>query len=597
MRRLLLFAWWIIIHSYAALAGERPPSTGHENRAGVVFSPDGNTAYWVAWNGRWGAEATSPRTIFIANRTDGGWSVAEPLPISGTFNDDDPFVSPDGAWLYFVSDRPATDGGPRSEGDLWRFELQSPHRLERLDVSASEADYSPVVTASGALYFASARPGGLGQGDLWRAEARGETFAAPDSLGPAVNSPTGEWNLWVSPDEQQLLFEASSRPSNVSVPGDLYYSRRTATGWTAAIPVTPLNSGDSDLLPRPGPSGEALWYTTAPIGGHARVVSTDWNALQGWLQLQFEAELLVANRSSHELTVVDVGEGRVAARVTTGEGPHLLSNVVNGRVVVTGFGEFPEPHAEPVTSRPPFVEQLNSRLQWIDIAERRMVLDTMLENCLRPHASWIVDGYAYVTCQDERQLLEIELASGAERRRFDTGQAGSHVLAFEPRSRTMSVSNTDDGSVSLVNLDRGEVRIVKLGGGSEGAIAFDGQIWVGNAWQGTVSVVDPVAGAEIHRTGKLCSFPISLAAGARGRIWLACFGSGELVALDRGTYEVTARIALDAQPLHLLLHPAADIAWVSLPRENAVAEISLHAGVIVRKIRVGIEPDGLRWSP
>lgn len=63
----------------------------------------------------------------------------------------------------------------------------------------------------------------------------------------AFNTPTGEWNIWVSPDENEIIFEASSRPTNVSIPGDLYYSWRTPAGWTAAIPVEQLNTPDSDL--------------------------------------------------------------------------------------------------------------------------------------------------------------------------------------------------------------------------------------------------------------------------------------------------------------------------------------------------------------
>jgi len=66
----------------------------------------------------------------------------------------------------------------------------------------------------------------------------------------------------------------------VSVPGDLYFSRRTAAGWTAALPVRQLSSAGSDLLPRLHPGGETLYYTTAPIGGHARIVATSWPVLR-----------------------------------------------------------------------------------------------------------------------------------------------------------------------------------------------------------------------------------------------------------------------------------------------------------------------------
>jgi len=56
------------------------------------------------------------------------------------------------------------------------------------------------------------------------------------------------------------------------------------------------------------------------------------------------------------------------------------------------------------------------------------------------------------------------------------------------------------------------------------------------------------------------------------------------------------RIKLAVQPLNLLLHPSLEVAYVSLPRMNAIAEIDLVSGAELRRIEVGIEPDGLRWA-
>ena len=39
-----------------------------------------------------------------------------------------------------------------------------------------------------------------------------------------------------------------------------------------------------------------------------------------------------------------------------------------------------------------------------------------------------------------------------------------------------------------------------------------------------------------------------------------------------------------------------DLAYLSLPRRNAVAEVDLASGHVLRHIGVGIEPDGLRWA-
>ena len=47
---------------------------------------------------------------------------------------------------------------------------------------------------------------------------------------------------------------------------------------------------------------------------------------------------------------------------------------------------------------------------------------------------------------------------------------------------------------------------------------------------------------------------------------------------------------------NLLTHPKLNLAYVSLPRKNVIAEIDLASGDELRRMRVGMEPDGLRWA-
>jgi DNA-binding beta-propeller fold protein YncE len=567
---------------------------GAGNRLGLTFTPDGKRAFWVEWDGAWGSKGTR-RIIYTAELHDETWTRPVPAPFSQQYSDDDPWVSPDGRWLYFVSERRANDADEKPDADIWRYSLTGEDRLEHLSVNSAAAEYSPVVTSSGALYFASTRDGGRGQGDIYRAAAIEDGFDRPKVLGPAFNRGTGEWNLWVSGDESEILFEASSRSTNVSESGDLYYSWRTAAGWTAPVPIASLNSAGSELMPRLHPDGDTLYYTTAPLGGHARIATANWRELRALLRAGYAPTLLVANRSSHEVSFVDLSRGEVIARVPTGEGPHLLSNVSDGRVLATGYGEFPQPHAKPASRRPPFVESLNSRLTVIDLTNRTVLLDRTIDGCAKPHASWIVGERAYVTCESERQVLALDLATGRVMRSFDTHQEGSHVLGFEAESRTLAVSNTDSGSLTLINVDSGETGVLELGNGSEGLLVVGDRIWVGNAWEGSVSVVDARSQTELTRIESVCNFPISFSESGR-HVWLACFGSAELVSFDTDTFAPGRRISLEAQPLNLLLHPVLEVAYVSLPRMNAVAEIDLNSGEELRRINVGIEPDGLRWA-
>ena len=305
--------------------------------------------------------------------------------------------------------------------------------------------------------------------------------------------------------------------------------------------------------------------------------------------------LAVANRSSHEVTFVDLARGEIVARIATGEGPHLLSNFAGGRLLATGYGQFPRPHTKPVSKRPPFVTSLNSRLSVIDAASRSVILDRSIDGCANPHASWIIEGHGYVTCETERQVAMLDLETGDVVKRFDTQQEGSHVLAFDPKARMLSVSNTDSGSVTLIDIDSAETRVVELAAGSEGARIVEHKLWVGNAGDRSVSVISLTSATEIARTADVCSFPIAFDQAVNRRVWVACFGSSELVAMSPETFSVIRRVDLADQPLNLILHPTGMLAYVSLPRQNAVAEVDLTSGDELRRIAVGIEPDGLRW--
>jgi hypothetical protein len=68
------------------------------------------------------------------------------------------------------------------------------------------------VTLDGhTLYFASARPGGLGGRDLWMSEKMGNTWAEPVNLGSPVNTAGNEDRPFVSPNGQELWFDGDSR--------------------------------------------------------------------------------------------------------------------------------------------------------------------------------------------------------------------------------------------------------------------------------------------------------------------------------------------------------------------------------------------------
>jgi len=227
---------------------------------GGVFDPVDGSLYFVRSDAPWG-EPSCGR--ILGSRPAGGrWTDPEPV-FEGDACYDDPFVSSDGERLYFTSN--AHRDPARRDDDIWVAKRAAdgwgpPERVPGVNSEGQEA--SPVETASGSLYFSSTRPGGLGQGDLWRARASAPGFAEPEPLGPIVNGPTGEWNLLVAADESWIIFEASGRPEGLSPAGDLYLSLATAEGWSRPRHLAAVNTTGSDLMPRLSLDGAALLYTS-----------------------------------------------------------------------------------------------------------------------------------------------------------------------------------------------------------------------------------------------------------------------------------------------------------------------------------------------
>ena len=87
------------------------------------FSPDGRTMYLTQCK----SDPQYPRyaTIAVSSRSDAAWSKPKELAISRDTlsNFAHPAVSPDGEWLYFVSDMPGGMGGL----DIWRCRLYEHH--------------------------------------------------------------------------------------------------------------------------------------------------------------------------------------------------------------------------------------------------------------------------------------------------------------------------------------------------------------------------------------------------------------------------------------------------------------------------------------
>ena len=134
------------------------------------FSPDNRTMYLTQCK----TDPSYPRfaTICTSQRSDASWGKPSELTISrdtlSTFAH--PAVSPDGRWLYFVSDMPGGQGGY----DIWRAELlqSGVGAVENVGepVNTSGDEMFPTFRPNGDLYFSSNGHPGFGGLDIFIAK-------------------------------------------------------------------------------------------------------------------------------------------------------------------------------------------------------------------------------------------------------------------------------------------------------------------------------------------------------------------------------------------------------------------------------------------
>lgn len=225
-----------------------------------AFTPDGTTVYFT--------KSTTNMafwTIVSSQFRDGAWTQPEVAPFSGQYSDADPFVSPDGKRLFFISRRPVP-GFTRREPHLWYVERNGTSWSEPVNIAVlngEAGEYYPSVASDGTLYFATVRPGGLGRNDLYRSRLVGGAYQEPENLGAPLNSPINEGDTVVAPDQSFMIITLTGRPDDMGA-GDLYISDHKDGVWSAPRHLGPkVNSRALEFCPILSPDGKYLFFSSA----------------------------------------------------------------------------------------------------------------------------------------------------------------------------------------------------------------------------------------------------------------------------------------------------------------------------------------------
>lgn len=233
----------------------------------AAFDPLSNDFYFVR---------SSPKfegwRILVSQCSREGWTPPQDAPFAGDGVEADPWFTPDGRTLYFISTR-STDGVKRADLDIWRVnrapdgKWQTPERLPE-PVNSPAQEWFPRLGADGWLYFGSGRPGPFGKTDIWRArlDVRGKWTVT--NMGMSVNTAGDEYEPLPTPGGMIVMAD-----------GGLWESRRAGDFWSRRVKLPPgINVNGSEIGAALSPSGNTLLFsrdTGAPLSGEFFVAHLD----------------------------------------------------------------------------------------------------------------------------------------------------------------------------------------------------------------------------------------------------------------------------------------------------------------------------------
>ncbi|HTZ82624.1 MAG TPA: cytochrome D1 domain-containing protein, partial [Candidatus Acidoferrales bacterium] len=252
----------------------------------------------------------------------------------------------------------------------------------------------------------------------------------------------------------------------------------------------------------------------------------------------------------------------------------------------------------------------------VDLVDHKALPSIDLGALRGPHGLTYVGGKVWFTAEGAKAFGSYDPASGKINFILGTGQDRTHMIYVSEDQKRIITTNVSSGTVSIVDAvaprqmpaTRGfappahqdwEETVVRVGNGSEGFdLSPDGkQIWVANAQDGTISIVDADEKKVVD----------TLAANARGAnrlkftpdgklVFVSTLFNGDLIILDAATRKEVKRIKLGRGAAGILMQPDGSRAFVACSPDNYIAVIDLKSLEVTGHFDVGQEPDGLAWA-
>ena len=312
--------------------------------------------------------------------------------------------------------------------------------------------------------------------------------------------------------------------------------------------------------------------------------------------------LLALSKSDQTLSIVDPTTLAVIARVPSGPDPHEVIASDDGKFAyISNYGGGAYNTLTPVDLVAP------KSLPVIDLGALR-----------GPHGLAFAAGKVWFTAETAKAIGSYDPATKQIDWILGTGQDRTHMIYVFPGLNPIITSNVNAATISIIEktsssagpppppgAPRPALRtnwsemVIPVGRGSEGFdVSPDGkEIWVANAQDGTISVVDLAAKKVVQTLNANVRGANRLKFTPGGKlVFISTLGGSDLVVLDAATRKEVKRVPIGHGAAGILMQPDGQRAFVACTPDDYIVVIDLKSLSVTGKINAGKNPDGLAWA-
>lgn len=323
--------------------------------------------------------------------------------------------------------------------------------------------------------------------------------------------------------------------------------------------------------------------------------------------------LLVLAKQDKTLAIVDPTTLHVIARVPVGEDPHEVIASSDGKTAYVsnyGFGRY-------------------DTLAVVDLVQQQPLPSVDLGPLYGPHGLTFIGGKVWFTAEGAKAIGRYDPQARKVDWILGTGQNRTHMIFVSEDMRQIVTTNVNSGTVSIIDKitsaqpsatgapapgvspggpprfggaapggDWNET-VVRVGNGSEGFdVSPDGkEIWVANAQDGTISVINRIDKSVTETLAANVPCANRLKFTLDGKLVLVSALRGpDLTVIDAATRKELKRIPVGHGSAGILMQPDSSRAFVACSPDNYVAVVDLKSLAVMGHIDAGHGPDGLAWA-